>query len=420
MAEKVYACLDLKSFYASVECVARGLDPFSTNLVVADPARGGTTICLAVSPHMKELGVANRCRIFEIPDNIDYIVAKPHMKRYMDISAKIYGIYLKYISRDDIHVYSVDECFFDYTPYLNAYGMTPKELAVTMMTDVYDQTGICATAGIGSNLFLAKLALDITAKHAEDHIGFVDKAIFHETLQFHRPITDIWNIGKGIARRLADYGAYDLHDVSIMNEAVLYKLFGQNAEFLIDHAHGIEPCTIADIHNYHSKSNGICNGQILPMDYEYEDALLVLKEMVDMLVLELIDRGLVTNSVSLSVGYSGREAKRTGGTRKLRAYTDSYAKLSAEFERFYRETTRNDLPVRRMNIGLNHITPADLAGLQLDMFSDGEADAREKKMQEAVLAIKQRFGKNAVMRGMSLEDKATGRERNNMVGGHNG
>ena len=287
---KVYLCIDLKSFYASVECVERGLDPFTTNLVVADPSRGNGAICLAVSPHLKSIGVKNRCRIFEIPKEIEYITALPRMKKYIEYSADIYSVYLKYISPDDILVYSIDECFIDATSYLKLYNLSARELAKMMIDDVIKTTGICATAGIGSNLFLAKVALDIRAKHAEDFIGYLDIEEFKKYIWLHEPITDIWNIGRGIAKRLEKYGAFNLYDVTQIPEEKLYKEFGVNAEFLIDHAHGIEPCTIEEIHNYKSKNHSLFNNQILFEDYNYNDALLVMKEMVEINVLDLVDK----------------------------------------------------------------------------------------------------------------------------------
>ena len=250
MSEKTYLCIDLKSFYASVECADRGLDPFVDNLVVADPERSRTTICLAITPAMKALGVKNRCRVFEIPDGIDYTMARPRMRRYMEVSAGIYAIYLRFVSPEDVHVYSIDECFIDATPYLPLYGMDARAFARTLMTAVFQETGICATAGVGTNLFLAKAALDITAKHAPDNIGFLDEGTFKQQIWFHRPITDIWGIGPGIARRLARHGAQDLASVAALNPEVLYREFGVNAEYLIDHAWGQEPCTIAEIQAY--------------------------------------------------------------------------------------------------------------------------------------------------------------------------
>lgn len=300
----VYICIDLKCFYASVECIARGLDPFETNLVVADPERSRTTICLAITPALKRIGVKNRCRVFEIPDEVPYIMAKPRMRRYMEVSAQIYAVYLRYVSPDDIHVYSIDECFIYATPYLRLYSLGAKEFARMLMDEVRAATGICATAGIGTNLFLAKVALDITAKHVPDNIGMLDERSFIETLWTHRPITDIWNIGPGIARRLAQHGVHDLKGVAELDRRILYKEFGANAEYLIDHAWGQEPCTIADIKNYVPKEHSTVNGQVLPCDYSAEDARLVMHEMIDASVLDLVRRGLLTDRISLFVGYA--------------------------------------------------------------------------------------------------------------------
>ncbi len=312
--ERTYVCIDLKSFYASVECADRGLDPFTTNLVVADPERTEKTICLAVTPAMKELGLSSRCRVFEIPEGVRYIMAKPRMQRYMDVSADIYSVYLRYVSPEDIHAYSIDECFIDATAYLTLYQVSAKEFAVMLMDAVLAETGVCATAGIGPNLFLAKVALDITAKHVDDHIGFLDQAEFERSIQTHRPITDIWNIGPGIAKRLAKYGVRDLRGVCEMEERTLYREFGVNAEYLIDHAHGVEPCTIADIHAYEPSAHSLGNGQVLPCDYTWDEARDVLKEMVDQLVLDLVDKRLVAASLSLYVGYAkGPDERRAGG-----------------------------------------------------------------------------------------------------------
>lgn len=417
MEKSIYACIDLKSFYASVEAAERGLDPFKENLVVADPSRGRGAICLAVTPALKTLGIRNRCRLFEIPETVSYITAKPRMKLYMEYSARIYSIYLKYISKEDIHVYSIDECFLDFTPYLHTYKKTPKEMAVMLMDAVYKETGICATAGIGTNLFLAKVALDITAKHVPDHIGYLDESEFKRTIWHHRPITDIWNIGKGIAARLSRYGVYDLCGAAHMDEKLLYKEFGINAEFLIDHAHGRESCTIKEIHEYESKSHSVSQSQILFEDYSYDNALLVLKEMTDTLALELRSQHLTTNSISMSVGYSKGEGSPSGGTKKLSERTDSYQELSHEFERFFHQTVRKGVPIRRISIGANHIEETSFR--QLHLFSDMEQKEKEQHLQDAVLAIKQRFGKNAVVRGMSLYEKATARKRNTLIGGHN-
>ena len=288
-----------------------------------------------------------------------------------------------------------------------------------MLTDaVYRETGICASAGIGTNLFLAKVALDITAKHTADHMGYLDEAEFKRTIWFHKPITDVWNVGRGIARRLAQFGIYDLWGVAHCDEARLYREFGVNAEFLIDHAHGVEPCTIADIHAYRSKSSSISNGQILFEDYAFDDALLVMREMVDMQVLELVEKRLVTDSISLSVGYSKDSVKPSGGTVKIGEYTSSHKTIDRHFVEYFKRIVRPDVPIRRINVGLNHLQDESFASY--DLFTDLEAEKREQELQKTVLNIKKRFGKNAILKGMSLEEKATARIRNTLIGGHNG
>lgn len=437
--EKTYICIDLKCFYASVECIDRGLDPFKDRLVVADPERSNTTICLAITPAMKALGVKNRCRVFEIPPGITYIMARPRMRLYMKKSADIYAIYLRYVSPEDVHVYSIDECFIDATPYLDLYDMGARDFARLLMDAVRAETGICATAGVGTNLFLAKVALDITAKHALDNIGFLDEAAFKREIWFHRPLTDIWSIGPGIARRLARYGARDLAGVAALSKETLYREFGVNAEYLIDHAWGQEPCTIAEIQRYKPEGHSMTNGQVLPGDYTFEEARLVLKEMVDASVLEMVEQGVVTERISLMVGYArsagsfadvelfeGEHGKRpvsghrwglhTGGNRKLDRRTNSRALLTACFEELYDETTRRDVPIRRVNIGFGDLLPEEYGTLTL--FDDEAAFEREHSLQEALVAVRGKFGKNAMLKGMSLREKATARERNEQVGGH--
>ena len=418
MDERMYVCIDLKSFYASCECVERGLDPMKAKLVVADPARGKGAICLAVSPALKQLGVKNRCRIYEIRDGIDYIVALPRMKLYMEYSVKIYSVYLKYISKDDIHVYSIDEVFIDITDYMKIYGMGARELAKMLIDKVLEETGIYATVGIGTNMFLAKVALDITAKKVRSRMGYLDKKEFERLIWHHRPITDIWNVGRGIAARLEKYGVYDLFGITTMNENTLYREFGVNAEFLIDHAYGRESCTIKDIKGYESKSSSISNGQILFEDYNYDDALLVLREMVDMLSLDLVDKNLRTASISLKVGYSKDEIKPAGGTKKLGEYTNSSKKLVNYFTEYYKKTVKRGYPIRKLNIGFNNLT--DDTYLTIDIMGESDDEKKEHELQKTVIAIKKKFGKNAILKGTSLEEKATGQMRNKLIGGHNG
>lgn len=416
MENHFYICIDLKSFFASVECAEMGLDPFKTNLVVADKTRGTGSICLAVTPALKKLGVKNRCRLFEIPEGIEYIIAKPKMKKYMKTSAKIYSIYLKFVAPEDIHVYSIDECFIDISPYLSAYEKTPKEFAIMLMNKVLEETGISASAGIGTNLFLAKVALDITAKHSKDSVGYLDEKLFKEQISRHRPITDIWNIGKGIAKRLKIYGVQDLEGITRLSEQTLYREFGVNAEFLIDHAKGIEPCTIRDIQAYKAKSNSLSNSQILFEDYNFKDAKLVMKEMVDNLSLELVEKNLVTDSISLSIGYSNKTY--SGGSKKLNKAISSSKFLRKEFEKMFDDYISPEFLVRKISIGFNNVVREDY--LQWDLFSNTQESEKEKLVQKAVVKIKKKFGKNALLKGMNLEKKATQQIRNKLVGGHNG
>lgn len=415
--KKTYMCIDFKSFFASVECVERKLNSLTTNLVVADPSRGNGAICLAVSPALKAAGVKNRCRIFEIPKDLDYIVALPRMNLYIKYSADIYSIYLKYVSSEDIHVYSIDECFMDVTSYLKLYKKTPKELAKMIIEDVYKSTGICATVGIGTNMFLAKVALDICAKHSNDFMYYMDEEEFKKTIWHHKPITDIWNIGRGIAKRLEKYNCYTLYDVSNLDEKILYKEFGVNALYLIDHSKGIEPCTIKDIHNYKAKSNSLSNSQILFEDYQYEDALLVVKEMVELNVLNLVDKHLVTDSIFLSIGYSKDVISPTGGSLKLGELTNSQTKLNKYFIDLFKKTTNPNYPIRRISMGFGNVI--DEKYETFDLFTDYEKQEKEKNMQLAILKIKEKYGKNSILKAMNLKEKATTRKRNTLVGGHN-
>lgn len=418
-----YACIDLKSFYASVECAERGLDPFACNLVVADRSRGRTTICLAVTPALKARGVRNRCRLFEIPEGIPYTAVRPRMRRYMEVSAQIYRIYLRYLAPEDIHPYSIDECFLDLAPYQTLYGAPAQTLVRRLMEAVRVETGIFATAGIGTNLFLAKVALDIEAKRMPDGIGYLDEERFKRTIWHYRPITDIWNIGPGIARRLARLGAYDLHGITQLREETLYREFGANAEFLIDHAWGQEPCTMADIHAYRPKEHSLVNGQVLPGNYTFEEARTVLREMVDESTLELAARGVAARRIALSVGYTHSGSgvgegtrERTSGSRTLPAATNSYSLLLSCFEKLFAETARRDAPLRRLSLSFELLVPEYL--VQESLFDDSAAREKEHAVREATRTVKSRFGKNALLKGTSFRPEATGRERNGQIGGH--
>lgn len=413
----MYICIDLKCFYASVECVERGLDPFKTNLVVADPSRGKGAICLAISPALKLKGVRNRCRLFEIPNYIEYITAMPRMKKYMEYSSNIYKVYLRYFSKDDIYVYSIDECFIDVAGYLKLYNMDAKALAKMVIKDVLRSTGITAACGIGTNLFLSKVALDIEAKRSKDNIGFLDEDVFKKTIWFHTPITDVWNIGRGIAKRLEKYNAYSLYAVSKLDEKLLYEEFGVNAEYLIDHSKGIETCTIKDIKNYIPKSNSLSNSQILFEDYKYEDAYLVFKEMVEANVLNLVSKGLVAGSIFMSIGYSKDVIKPTGGSMKLDEYTNSYKKLNEYFKHIFLKTTNKNNLIRRISIGFGQVV--DEKYKTFDLFMDERFEEKEHNLQKALIDIKDKYGKNSVMKAMNLELNATQIKRNKLVGGHN-
>lgn len=417
MNNKIYLCIDLKSFYASVECVERGLDPFKINLVVADSTRGGGAITLAATPAIKKLGVPSRGRIYEIPKNIEYITAPPRMTLYMKYSATIYSIFLKFISSEDIHVYSIDESFLDITTYMSLYNTTPKKLAKMILDEIYDQTGITATVGIGTNLFLAKVALDITAKHAKDCMGYLDEDLFKQLIWHHQPITDIWMIGPGTANRLAMLGIKDLYGVAHYNEKILYKLFGINAEYLIDHAWGREPTEISDIKAYRPSSNSISNSQILFEDYNYKDAYLIMKEMVESNVLQLTEKHLVTNHISLYVGYSKNCIKPSRGSRKITNTTNSYRILLEEFKLLYKKIINPNYPIRQIGISFGNVK--DEIYEQFDLFADQEDIEKEKRVQETLVHIRNKYGKNAVLKGMNFYEKATQRKRNGLVGGHN-
>lgn len=412
-----YLCIDLKSFYASVECVARGLDPMTTNLVVADPSRTEKTICLAITPAMKALGIKNRCRIFEIPQAVDYIVAPPRMQKYVDISADIYGIYLKYIAKEDIHVYSIDEAFMDVTDYLSLYHLSARELGFQIMQDIYQQTGIRASCGVGSNLYLAKVALDITAKHVDDFIGELTEESYRETLWDHRPLTDFWRVGAGIARRLDAFGIRTMGDIANADENLLYHLFGVDAELLIDHAWGREPVTIRDIKAYRPHTNCLTSGQVLGCDYPYDKGLLIVKEMTDLLCLDLVEKDLVTRSVTLHIGYSGRlNAPSAHGTANLDTDTNSDRIIIPAVTALYEKIVNPEWSIHRVNITCNHVMPE--AYHQYNFFVDAEELEKNREVQKAVINIKNKFGKDAILKGMNLEEGATTRERNHQIGGH--
>ncbi len=499
MNERSYIAIDLKSFYASVECIERNLDPMTTNLVVADLSRTEKTICLAVTPALKSHGVPGRARLFEAIQKVkeannkrrqkapghcftgksysaielvqhpemelDYIVAPPRMALYMEYSTRIYEVYMKYVAPEDIHVYSIDEVFIDATHYLNTYKLSAREFAMRIILDVLNTTGITATAGIGTNLFLCKVAMDITAKHIPAdkngvRIAELDEATFRQTMWDHRPLTDFWRVGRGYAKKLEQNGMYTMGDVALCstrNEDLLYKLFGINAELLIDHAWGWEPCTIADIKAYKPSTNSLGSGQVLQCPYDYEKANLVVKEMTELLVLDLVDKGLVTDQVVLTIGYDienltdpkrrakyhgpvttdhyGRQIpKHAHGTGNIGKYSSSTKEIMKVMMDLYERIVDQNLLVRRITITANHVVeeaslPKESVAEQLDLFTDydalqrqREAEAaeleREKKMQKAMLSIKKRYGKNAILKGLNLEEGATAKDRNAQIGGH--
>ena len=491
MVDRTYLAIDLKSFYASVECVERGLDPLRANLVVADESRTEKTICLAVSPALKSYGIPGRARLFEVNQRIrqvnaerrrkngnrafrgksadgeelkdpslevEFVIERPQMSHYEDVSAKIYSIYLRSVAPEDIHVYSVDEVFIDATTYLDFYKLDARGFARKLVREVLRETGITATCGIGTNLYLAKIAMDIMAKKmpADENgvrIAELDEMTYRKELWNHRPLTDFWRVGGGIARKLESNGLYTMGDVarlSLFNEDKLYKLFGVNAELLIDHAWGWEPCTIAAIKAYKPESNSISSGQVLSEPYPFEKGRLIALEMTDLLVLDLVDKGLFCDQMVLTVCYEGTardyggatETDRYGrtvpksahGSANLGGYTSSTRKIREALGALYDRITDKKLLVRRMYVVANHVIPEsglpkDKTGEQLDLFTDAAAlesqreeeklaDAEEKQLQKAVLDIKKRYGKNAILKGMNFEEGATARERNEQVGGH--
>ena len=472
--ERQYIAIDLKSFYASVECRERGLDPLKARLVVADPSRTEKTICLAVSPALKAYGIPGRPRLFEVVEaakrlNIDYITAPPRMALYMDYSTRIYDIYLKYVSGEDMHVYSCDEVFIDATHYLATYGLTAHELALKMIRDVLKETGVTATAGIGTNLYLCKIAMDIEAKHMQAdkdgvRIASLDEVSYRQKLWGHMPITDFWRTGAGTARRLARLGLYTMGDIARYSEHYedeLYKVFGVNAELLIDHAWGWEPCTIEEIKNYRPDNNSLSNGQVLQRPYKHDEAGIIVREMTDLLSLDLVEKHLVTDQITLTIGYDV-ESLTDPEIRKKYAndiHIDHYgrevpghAHSSANLERrtastrilcdtmceLYERITDPELLIRRVSVCASHVLPESEEGLinacereneQLDLFTDYDERDRqealendrlekEKALQKATVEIRRKFGKNAILKGTNFKEGAMTRERNLQIGGH--
>lgn len=415
--KKMYFCIDLKTFFASVECVERKLDPFKTNLVVADESRGKGGICLAITPKMKNMGIKNRCRLYEIPPNVKYIIAKPRMKKYIEYSANVYSIYLKYFSKDDIYVYSIDEVFIDVSAYLKLYKKDPIDLVKFILDDIYKTYGLTATCGIGTNLYLAKVAMDIISKHNPSNIGYLDEELYKEELWHHTPLTDFWQIGKGIEKRLNKMHIYDMYDVSKANKKRLFKEFGVNAKHLIDHSNGIETCTIKDIKEYKPQSKSISTSQILFKDYNYDDAMLAMKEMVEVLTLKLVEQDLKTSAISLFIGYSNDIIMPSKKSKKLFNSTDSYSTLIDEFVSLYKNIVNKNEKIRKIGIAFENLESNKYE--QIDLFTDTEKTKKEEKIEKTINLIKLKMGKNSILKGMNLEENATTIKRNNLIGGHN-
>jgi len=451
--QRTYIAIDLKSFYASVECVQRGLDPLTTRLVVADASRTDKTICLAVSPALKAYGIPGRPRLFEVKEQVarlkrenpglelDFVTAPPQMAKYLEVSGKVYGVYLRLIAPEDIHVYSIDEVFIDATEYLRLYGMDAHTLAMRLIKDVLKETGVTATAGIGPNLYLAKVAMDIEAKHRKAdadgvRIAELTEMEYRQKYWTHRPLTDFWRIGHGTEARLASAGMFTLGDVarmSLRNEEVLYKLFGVNAELLIDHAWGWEPCTMADIKSYRPAASSLSSGQVLMEPYSFEKARTIVREMTDLLSLDLVDKRLVTTQLVLHVGYEAGKGKGpmvkdwygrptpkpAHGSVNLPFPTSATSVLLRSMMEMYDKIVDRSLFVRRVYVVASQVKrEEELDGLQMSLFDDATDTSRERKQQEVILEIRRKFGKNAILKGMNFEEGATTRERNQQIGGH--
>ncbi len=454
----VFIAIDLKSFYASAECVARGLDPLTTRLVVADLSRTDKTICLAVSPALKAMGLPGRARLFEVNrkladyrgprppkspigssgpettvatvNGIDYLIAPPRMSHYMEVSKRIVGIYLRYVSEEDMHVYSVDEVFIDATEYLRIYRTSAHDFTRMLIREVLKETGITATAGIGTNLYLAKIAMDIEAKHSEAdadgvRIAELDEMSYRRKYWSHRPLTDFWRVGRGISARLEANGICTMGDIARCSlggpqlkksEDLLYRLFGVNAELLIDHAWGREDCTMADIKAYRAEGHSLSSGQVLSRAYSRSEARTVILEMADMLVLDLVEKRLVTDQIVLNIGYD--KGAFVHGSRRLGRMSSSTELITKATAELFDSITDDSHTIRRMYVIANHITPESQIEPTLDLFDEQAADSRERSRQEAILAIKKKFGKNAILKGMNFEEGATAKERNRQIGGH--
>lgn len=415
--ERCYFVIDMKSFFASVECSLRGLDPMTTDLVVADAERSETTICLAVTPSMKAKGVKNRCRLYEIPKDIEYKIAPPQMDMYIKFASEIYAIYLKYIDKSDIHCYSIDECFLDVTDYLKIYNLRAKDFAKKLMQEIWDTLKIPSTTGIGTNLFLAKIALDITAKHSPDRIGWLTEEKFLKELWHHKPLSDFWQISTGTINRLAKFGISDMYGIAHCSEDILYNEFGINAELLIDHSWGRETCLMSDIKNYKPKgSKSFSNSQILPCAYKYEDAKTIIKEMIQDGCYRLAREGVVTSHIHLFIGYQDDRENPTKGGRRLSVSTNLFSIIGKNADELFENIVDKNRMIRQIAYTFSELQPEGME--QYDLFTDYNAINKEKKLVKSILNIQDRYGKNSLLKGLDLNEKATQRERNNMIGGH--
>ncbi len=419
MASKTryYLCIDMKSFYASVECAERNLNPFETNLVVADITRGKNALCLAISPKMKALGIKNRCRLSDIPCNVKYEIAPPRMRLYIEYAADIYAIYLNYFDPQDIHVYSIDESFIDVTDYLGTYHTDAKSLAKELMNEIANRLHIPSTAGIGNNLYLAKIALDITAKHSKDHTGFLTEDLYREQLWDHKPITDFWQIANGTAQRLEKYGIYTMRQIAQAPKDLMYRVFGINAELLIDHAWGREPCLISDIKSYKTKSKSVSFSQILPRNYSFDEARVVMSEMVIHGCQELMRRKVITDKVWIGVSYANEELMpSTHGSTRISNASSVISLIHPTAMKLFDKTAKKGHLIRRLGISFGDICDEGCEGY--DLFTDWGAIEKEKAREHTILEIMDKYGKNSLLRGTNYINGATQRERNGMIGGH--
>lgn len=412
--ERYYLCLDLKSFYASVECILHNYDPMTTNLVVADESRGRGAITLAITPAMKKAGVKNRCRLYEIPEHVDYICVKPRMQRYVEFAGDIYEIYLKYFAKEDIHVYSIDECFIDVTTYLDLYRKTPKQLAVILKFDLLKSLGIHCSIGVGTNMYIAKVAMDIVAKRNEMGIAYLDEKMFIEQLGNHQPLSDFFYIGMNIERRLHGMGLYTMNDIRSYDAGLLQKEFGINALYLYDHAKGKDGTLIEDIKKYKKKSKTISLSQILFEDYSYEDGKLILREMVEDLCIRLLKAKVMTNQISLSVGYSKNE-KGLNCSRRIEVSSQSASVLIPYFMALYQWNVNQELKIRSIGVGCGRFQNYE----QYTLFDNIEQIEEDKRIEQTISLLKDKYGKNSVVKGSSMKDKSTAMKRNNLLGGHN-